>query len=357
MNASALALLLATTGCSLYFGGPSERPGGGDVTEPGDPADPGEPGYPEATLGEDLPARCAATEVDVFGVYETRSDHSAGDHPTGAAGVTIDRPGPHKLVLSAYEPTNWHITLTQGATLESIYLTGYHAQTTDFTGVPVVVDTYENGRGYACGYSYPYNGQGCDTNQLLANVEAKVGPVTTFHGCYRATQWALRTDGTAKSDCATSAGYQQSELIRGCRAPAGWEKTRFTTNDPATCTGERFIRRSERYGVWVGAILCGDANHYKLYMSAERDQPFLQIADYAGHGQDHCELVNPRFSIPNEDDITSGGCTACSIGNLVDVIDIPVYARAVFGEPFQRVTSRYWADLTTQTYACGVAIP
>jgi hypothetical protein len=33
------------------------------------------------------------------------------------------------------------------------------------------------------------------------------------------------------------------------------------------------------------------------------------------------------------------------------------YARAQFGEPFARVTSRFWADLTTSRYSCGVAIP
>jgi hypothetical protein len=357
MKASVLALLLTTTtGCSLYFGGPSEHMTGapGESVDPGDPADPADPA---TTPSEVLPARCEAPEVNVFGVYETRSDHGAGVHPTGAAGVTIDRPGVHRLVLSAYEPTNWHVTLSLGASVESIYLTGYYAQTVDLPGVPVVIDTFANGGGFACGYSYPYNGQGCDTNQLLARVEAKVGPVTTFSGCYRATQWALRTDGTAKSDCDTAAGYQQDDLVRGCRATGRWEKAAFTTHDPAACTGDRFIRRDERYGVWVGAILCGDARHYKLYMSAERDQAFLQIADYAGHGQDHCELVNPAFSIPNEDDITSGGCTACSVGDLVDVIGVPVYARAMFGQPFARVTSREWADLTTKTYACGVAIP
>lgn len=36
---------------------------------------------------------------------------------------------------------------------------------------------------------------------------------------------------------------------------------------------------------------------------------------------------------------------------------VPVYARAKFGQPFQRVISQYWADLTTTTYSCGVAIP
>jgi hypothetical protein len=92
-------------------------------------------------------------------------------------------------------------------------------------------------------------------------------------------------------------------------------------------------------------------------MSGTRTGPFLEIADFAGHGQDHCELVNPAFKIPNEDDITSGGCTTCSVGPLVDLIGVPVYARSRFGEPFQRVQSRYWADLSTTFYSCGISIP
>jgi hypothetical protein len=360
MKLFTLALVLAGTGCSLYFADPpGDRP-----TGPFAPPEPpiSDAGSPADGSSDMIPARCETPEVDVFGVYETRSDHTAGDHPVGEGGVTIERPGVHKLVLSAYEPTHWQVTLAPGASVASIHLIGYHAQTINTlnlpAGVPITIETYDGGGTPGCGYSYPYNGQGCDTNQLLARVEAEVGSVNTFHGCYHASQWALRANDTAKSDCDTAAGYRQDELIRPCTGgTGGWERATFTTNDPALCTGARYVRHDDRYGLWVGAIQCGDANHYKLYMSDARDRSFLQIADYAGDGQDHCELVNPAFTIPDEDDITSGGCTACSVGNLIDVIDVPVYARARFGEPFQRVTSVFWADLTTTMYACGVAIP
>ena len=42
---------------------------------------------------------------------------------------------------------------------------------------------------------------------------------------------------------------------------------------------------------------------------------------------------------------------------VLDLIGVPVYARGTFGEPFERVTSQNWADLTTAWYRCGVAIP
>jgi len=183
---------------------------------PGDVPDASHPGSMEPPL-----MRCAPTsaEVNVFGVYETRGDHSAGVHPIGDAIVSIDRQGLHALVLSAYEPTSWHVMLAPGVRVMSIYLIGYYAQTVDLSGVPVVMDSAANDRP-ACGYSYPYNGAGCDTDRLLARVAATVGEFTTFHGCYHASQWALHADGTATSNCDV-VGYRQYDVIRSCGDPGG----------------------------------------------------------------------------------------------------------------------------------------
>lgn len=331
---------LSLAGCSLYFS--SDEPG---LTTPSDPIVHGEFKGP-------LPARCGKPEVHVIGVYEAHGNHGGNNHPPGDAQVKIDRPGEHSLVLSAYEPVNWHVTLGTGARLTSVSLIGYQAQNVDLSNVPVK-------RGQGCGYSYPYNGEGCNTDELLATAKELAGAdLTTFHGCYQASSWTLNADGSASSNCNTSAGYQVDELIAGCSGGGSykWEKADFQTHSPAACTGERFLRRDEKYGVFVGAVLCGDSRHYKLYMSASRTAPFLEVADYAGHGQDHCELVNPEFKIPNEDDIQSGGCTDCSVGPVIDVDGVPVYARANFGQPFERVTARFWADLTNPVYSCGVAI-
>ncbi|HWN69467.1 MAG TPA: hypothetical protein VNM90_17620 [Haliangium sp.] len=138
---------------------------------------------------------------------------------------------------------------------------------------------------------------------------------------------------------------------------AGWIAHDFeTAGDPGECTGERFVRYAPAYDRWVGAILCGSAERYKLYLGARQDDLYFEIADYAGHGQDHCELVNPDFSLLNEDDITSGGCATCALGELVDLIGVPVYARGYFGETFDLTQSVDWADLSTTWYECGVAI-
>ncbi|PTL75159.1 hypothetical protein DAT35_56195 [Vitiosangium sp. GDMCC 1.1324] len=121
------------------------------------------------------------------------------------------------------------------------------------------------------------------------------------------------------------------------------------------CSGDRYVRYVPKYNKWVGAELC-ESNRYKLYMSSSETGTYYEIADYAGHGQDHCELVNSQFTLPNEDDITSGGCTTCALGNLLDPIGVPVYARGYFGEAFNLVTSVDWGDLTTDSYRCGISI-
>ena len=348
MKLSVLSALLALplAGCTLYFDADSSS--GGPVTSPGGPGKHPSP-EPDPT---DPPKSCGPKEVHVFGVYESNGNHSV----TGQASVAIERPGEHVLVLSSYEATSWHVTLGPNTKISAVQLIGYEDQTVDVPNVPI---THASG----CGYSYPYNGGGCDTNELIATAEAAAGaPLTTFHGCYQASLWALHADGHADSNCNTNAGYQVDEVIAKCDDDDGgggsgdWEPGSFDTLEPPACTGERFVRYDAHYSAWVGAILCGASNRYKLYMSGTRNEPFLQIADYAGHGQDHCELVNPAFTMPNEDDITSGGCTTCEVGDLIDVQNVPVYARAVLGEQFERVTSRFWADLTTSFYSCGVSL-
>jgi hypothetical protein len=129
----------------------------------------------------------------VFGIYESRSDHGSGYHPTGEATVHVRRTVPHVLVLSSYEPTKWTIDAAPGARLERIILNGYHPQTVDGVpaGVPVV---NRSGQGYlsACAYKWPGDDQGCDTARLVSGVESLTSrKLTAFAGCYRGTEFTL----------------------------------------------------------------------------------------------------------------------------------------------------------------------
>jgi hypothetical protein len=75
----------------------------------------------------------------------------------------------------------------------------------------------------------------------------------------------------------------------------------------------------------------------------------VQATDLAGHGQDHCELIQPGFQLPNEDDITSGGCLACATSYNLPIENVPAYGRAFLGDSFQlyRPTG-FWSWQTSQ---------
>ena len=70
-------------------------------------------------------------------------------------------------------------------------------------------------------------------------------------------------------------------------------------------------------------------------------------------GQDFCELVDPSFRIENGDDITSGGCTACSIGFNYSFVSGEVFVRAAFGEQFARVEALSWGPYQSSVIRCA----
>lgn len=122
--------------------------------------------------------------------------------------------------------------------------------------------------------------------------------------------------------------------------------------------GKRFVRPSRRYGLWVGVELCS-GRRYKIFLGPSRDGAFAEVVDGSGHGQDHCELVSSKFELPNDDDITSGGCTSCRIEQARssgEGTGVYVYARGAIGEPF---VLEPWPTLhyTSAWYECGVVVP
>jgi hypothetical protein len=128
----------------------------------------------------------------VGGVYETRSDHSFEHHPVGAGTVEWAVPGQNVLVLGAYEPTSWTLTVAPGGALERVIVTGYHAQTVQ-APAGVVVETYSleaDGGDWACGFALPGDGGGCEGEELVAFAERVTGlELYAFDGCYHATMF------------------------------------------------------------------------------------------------------------------------------------------------------------------------
>jgi hypothetical protein len=103
----------------------------------------------------------------------------------------------------------------------------------------------------------------------------------------------------------------------------------------------------------VGLVSCG-GTELRVYLSAAESGPYLPALDVAGHGQDHCQLVDPTFTIPNEDDITSGGCATCATSTNLPLEGVPGWYRAFYGEPFTYVERTGEWSWQTSRLDCGV---
>ena len=133
-------------------------------------------------------------ELNIIGVYEADGGHGG---PAGTIEVTIDRETTMTLVLASYENVDWTVTAAAGTTIDEILVSGYHEQSVSApSGVPVSIRSYDqtsSNYGYWCGYSYPYAGGGCDTDQLIAGVESESGlDLSSFTGCYHGTAFTLQ---------------------------------------------------------------------------------------------------------------------------------------------------------------------
>jgi uncharacterized membrane protein YgcG len=152
--------------------------------------------YSQALTGPP-PGQCGEIETHVLGVYQT---------PSGTGTIYLDRKGKHALVLSAHEATTWRVKTAPDAELVHVYIVGYHEQQVDLSeanGTPDIIrDSMDTNGTAACGYSWPYDGKGCDTNGLLELAQIKTNmDVNSFAGCYEASTFKIGTDMAATGDC------------------------------------------------------------------------------------------------------------------------------------------------------------
>jgi hypothetical protein len=144
------------------------------------------------------------------------------------------------------------------------------------------------------------------------------------------------------------------EETGSCDPAAGWVALGFAfPTDAVACGGEQAVRFDATQGLYVGLVSCGDG-FVRMYLSDNIEGPFLPALDLAGHGQDHCELIKPGFSLPNEDDIQSGGCPGCATGVNLPLEGVAGYARAVLGEQFQPVNPTGAWSWQTSRIDCDV---
>ena len=124
------------------------------------------------------------TDVVVLGVYQGLASLD------GTISVSIDDAGaaPLTLVLSSNLSVTWNLDIEQGVNLNEVWVYGIQPQTvngfagTITTGFPI------------CGYSWPDDGQGCDTEGLMDEVAFDTGLATTlFAGTLEASGFNVET--------------------------------------------------------------------------------------------------------------------------------------------------------------------
>lgn len=131
------------------------------------------------------------------------------------------------------------------------------------------------------------------------------------------------------------------------------------------CAGEVRKFYNAAFDKHIAVVLCSPSR-YDIFMANQEDGPYYKVGDSAGHGQDHCQLLNPTFTMPNEDDITSGSCTSCaaaSAGRVTNITygnvkagDSPMFYRARFNDGFGFATeAKQIPNLDTSCwYECNV---
>jgi hypothetical protein len=146
------------------------------------------------TISQVIDPLATEPELHVLSLYEADLGHGAG---AGSVQVHVQRATEMTLVLSSYEPVHWTINAVPGAQINTVLANGYHSQSVIGAGAASVeVRSYDQtgtNFGEWCGYSLPYTGGGCDTNNLIAGVEAYVGQgFSSFTGCYHGTEFLLQ---------------------------------------------------------------------------------------------------------------------------------------------------------------------
>ncbi len=144
----------------------------------------------------------------IVGLYEGSSRHydSNRNHIVGKVDVNITNGGDKPLILafSSYEPILWNFSIEEGVVIKKIILNGYYEQS--FLGIDS--SKVEKVKLYACGYSLPYNGGGCDTNKLIKKIEDYTKlKLTKFIGQYRSNKINITTTTNTIKEISSNIEY------------------------------------------------------------------------------------------------------------------------------------------------------
>jgi hypothetical protein len=150
-------------------------------------------------------------ELHVVGVYTGTAPGGGTSHNNeqGDAAVIVNRPGKRvTLVLSAYEPVVWHLTVGNATVVDRIILGGYYAQKVEGVGseVEIIDATFPNNPG---NYLYVGYSLDCpDVYRAFEKIRTMTGlEISSFHGGYQAPYPAPIVIDSVQDDPRLRAGY------------------------------------------------------------------------------------------------------------------------------------------------------
>lgn len=181
---------------------------------------------PQGPVSTYVDASPMEKETHVIGVYDAYATPSGDDHQIGTAHVHIagNADGmPIKLVLSAYESTNWVLD-GNVSSIGLLILNGYSQSTVSGIESWKVFDKTGMGNYLsACTFEWSSEDQGCSSSALTQGLyNISNATVTSFTGTYRATDFTVHVgavpEASALAYCAAGLSVLAWSLRRSRRA-------------------------------------------------------------------------------------------------------------------------------------------
>ncbi len=151
-------------------------------------------------------------EVHIFGVSALLTTF-LDEHSTRAEGhvyILRNSGNPMVLVLSSAEPATWVIHNESGADIRSIILNGKSSHEIEGAGdIPI---TDRSGDNFLV-YSEVYEWDTPQAKELASGVEEIVGvPITSFSGCYRASQFVIKDENSVEDNSVVVTGHGEYKM-------------------------------------------------------------------------------------------------------------------------------------------------
>ncbi|XP_071488620.1 uncharacterized protein [Diadema antillarum] len=278
--------------------------------------------------------------------------------------ITGGDQGPLTLLFSSYEPVRWLVNVDQGIVVERVILTAYYLALSS-----VELSTWPSHPNTTVvkvsrvPFGYGLDSSGTHTADFLKYVRNTYGEIGSFTGTLRADEWVLTVPGAPPVQHSLG-GLSLPLPMARVQSPlsyAHWTRYSFRY-DSSWCAcdgGDQYVRmlgggNQPGFGVkFVGVVLCQTPNRYKIFLSSDLTDIFLNIGDSHGRGHDHCEFVgaqaeNESFTLTANDFFYVPTAT----GYYRDTWGSDVTVGTIGGG------IRHWTGRTmVGWYDCGVPIP